>query len=401
MTRIQTFAFLLFSLFFWQQANAQIFFTEDFEGSTTSNGLPAGWTESGLSTDGIFYVGDATSANSAGAWPVPAHTLFAQSNDDACNCDKSEDRLILPVQNFATRSGGVELIADLHMDGDFGSAGQIEVSTDGGTTWTPIYAIASASAWQNNVTISLNAYANSASVLIAFRYTDSGNWATGLGVDNVRLNQTPAVDELLISDITPLQYTLMPENQSANIPVSTTVYNMGTGTASSVSVTTNVYDFAAPNTPIQTYTNTATNIAVGASATVNMGTFNPPTQSGYIFEHIITGPTGNAANDTARYGLTITGNEYARDAGNPTELVGAGAGIVAIIGNLYDITANVQLDSALFFLSPEATQLGDTVRLVVVQTTAGVPNGTILGQSANYILSATDTSASGALLFFQ
>ena len=57
MTRIQTFAFLLFSLFFWQQSNAQIFFTEDFEGLTGANGLPTGWTETGLSTDGIYDVG--------------------------------------------------------------------------------------------------------------------------------------------------------------------------------------------------------------------------------------------------------------------------------------------------------------------------------------------------------
>lgn len=399
MTRIQTFAFLLFSLFFWQQSNAQIFFTEDFEGLTGANGLPTSWTETGLSTDGIYSVGTNTDANAGGYWPAPAHTFFAQTNDDVCNCDKSADRLILPVQNFAARSGGVELIVDLYMDGLYGSAGQIDVSTDGGTTWTPIYVMPAVDgSWQDNTTISLNAYANDANVLISFLYNDSGSWATGLGVDNVRLNQTASSNELLISAISPSEYTLVPQSQAGTIPVSTTISNAGTGTAASVSITTNIYDFAAPGTPIQTYNNTATNLAAGASTTVSMGTFAPPAQSGYIFEHIITGPTGSTANDTARYGLTITGNEYARDAGSPTNLVGAGAGAVATIGNLFDITANAQLDSALFFLNPEAADLGDTVRLVVVQTTAGVPNGTIIGQSANYILTPADTTANGTIL---
>ncbi|WCL82105.1 T9SS type A sorting domain-containing protein [Saprospira sp. CCB-QB6] len=397
MTRIQTFAFLLFSLFFWQQAGAQIFFTENFEGLTGSNGLPTNWTESGLSTDGIYYVGDSADADAGGYWPVPNHTLFAQSNDDLCDCDKSEDRLILPVQNFATRSGGVELIADLYMDGNYGSTGQIEISTDGGSSWAPIYVMTADSLWQNNITISLNAYANNSSVLIAFRYNDSGSWASGLGVDNVRLNQTASADELLISDILPAEYTIIPENQASAIPVSTTIANIGGNTAATINITTNVYDFAAPTTPIQTYSNTATNLTAGSTTTVSMGAFTPPTQSSYIFEHIITGPTGSTANDTARYGLTISNNEYARDAGSPTNLVGAGTGAVAIVGNLYDIRATTQLDSALFFLDLDDTYLGDTVRLVVVQTTAGVPNGTILGQSAPYAITAADTTSGGTI----
>ena len=398
MTRIQTFAFLLFSLFFWQQAGAQIFFTENFEGLTGSNGLPTSWTESGLSTDGIYYVGDSADADAGGYWPVPNHTLFAQTNDDVCNCDKSEDRLILPAQNFAARSGGVELYVDVYLDGYDNCTAQVEVSTDGGLSWTPIYAFSASVDWQEDVFIPLHNYASSSNVLIAFRYDDIGSWSSGLGIDNVRLNQTATTDDVFISDISPSEYTLIPQSQANNIPVTTTVYNMGPGTSSPViNITTNIYDFALPNTPIQTYSNTLTNLAIGSSATVNMGTFTPPTQSSYIFEHIISGPTGNTTDDTARYYLTITGDEYARDAGSPTNLVGAGTGAVAIVGNLYDIRATTQLDSALFFLDLDDTYLGDTVRLVVVQTTAGVPNGTILGQSAPYAITAADTTSGGTI----
>jgi hypothetical protein len=93
------------------KTNAQIFFNETFEGTMGANGIPPGWTETGNSTDGIYTVGNAAAASSAYV-TMPAAiqgTKFAFTNDDACNCDKSVDRLILPTQNF-TGMAGVNLI---------------------------------------------------------------------------------------------------------------------------------------------------------------------------------------------------------------------------------------------------------------------------------------------------
>ncbi|MDP5009875.1 MAG: hypothetical protein NWQ47_01435, partial [Crocinitomicaceae bacterium] len=45
--------------------HAQIFFTETFEGAMGANGIPAGWSETGLSTDGIYTVGTDANASSA------------------------------------------------------------------------------------------------------------------------------------------------------------------------------------------------------------------------------------------------------------------------------------------------------------------------------------------------
>jgi hypothetical protein len=54
----------LFSIFF-STLNAQEFFTENFEGTMGANGISAGWTETGLTTDGIYHVGTNLNASSA------------------------------------------------------------------------------------------------------------------------------------------------------------------------------------------------------------------------------------------------------------------------------------------------------------------------------------------------
>ena len=70
--------------------------SEDFE-SVAVPALPAGWTTTTTGTDAGFTTGTDVQANSASYWPVPPHGTFAMTNDDACNCDKSGDYLILPA----------------------------------------------------------------------------------------------------------------------------------------------------------------------------------------------------------------------------------------------------------------------------------------------------------------
>ena len=97
-------------------AQTVVFGPEDFEGTmdATTN-LPTDWQETGLSTDGIWSVGDDAAASSQ-YWTVPPHPsggVFTFSNDDACNCDKSEDRMILPEQDFSALGGFLTLNADV------------------------------------------------------------------------------------------------------------------------------------------------------------------------------------------------------------------------------------------------------------------------------------------------
>jgi hypothetical protein len=399
MTNVRLFlSTLACSILFLSTSNAQIFFTETFEGTMGANGIPAGWSETGLSTDGIYTVGDAAAATSPYVTMPPAiqGTKFAFTNDDACNCDKSVDRLILPTQNF-TGMAGVNLIFDLYHDGSYGGIGTVEVSTAGTAgPWTTVATLSTNAAWQNDLTVSLTAYAGQNNITIAIRYNDVAAWAGALAVDEVRLQQlTVLTPEVSISRVTPSEYTLIPQNQVTSFPVSATVNNTGSGAAASVTVTTDVFKLPNTTTPVYTQTGSTANLAAGANATINLTAFTPaaPTLGDYVFRHIISGNTGSVANDTFRYGVSVVPNFYARDNGTSVQGIGAGNTTAVIVGNVFDITTNTQLDSVLFFCYPGAPGLNDTVRVRIASTVAGVPSNTgYVGQSAIYRFTIADTA---------
>jgi trimeric autotransporter adhesin len=390
-------------IMFASMANAQVFFSETFEGTMGANGIPAGWSETGLSTDGIYTVGNAAAATSPYVTAPAAiqGTRFAFTNDDACNCDKSVDRLILPVQNF-TAYAGVTLNFDQWFDGAYGGFGTVEVSTNGGTTWTTVYTMLANAAWQNDVSVSLAAYAGQANITIAFRYNDNGAWASALGIDDVKLTQlTVLTPEVSITSVTPGQYTLIPQNQVSSFAVGATVNNTGSGAAANVTLTTNVFKLPNTTTPVYTQTGSTANLATGASAPINLTAFTPtaPTVGDYIFVNVISGNTGSVANDTFRYGVSVTPNWYARDNGTAVQGIGAGNTTAVIVGNVFDVTANTALDSVLFFCYPGAVGLNDTVQIRIASTVAGVPSNTgYIGQSAIYRFTIADTS--GRVLTF-
>jgi trimeric autotransporter adhesin len=237
---------------------------------------------------------------------------------------------------------------------------------------------------------------------IAFRYFVTNGGPTGansnyIGIDDYIYTPNGAgAPEVSITKVTPGEYTLVPQSQlPASLPISATIANGGTGTANTVSVNTRVFKLPNVATPVYNQTATANNLAAGASTTLNLPSFTPvaPTTGDYIFVSVINGNTGSVANDTFRYGLSVTPNWYARDNGTAVQGIGAGATAVAIIGNVFDVTANTTLDSVLFFCYPGALGLNDTVQIRIASTVAGVPSNTgYIGQSAIYRFSVADTS---------
>ncbi|PZD79560.1 T9SS type A sorting domain-containing protein [Mesonia sp. K7] len=164
---------------------------EDFEGAVGANGLPAGWTETGLSTDGIWSVGNAAAASSI-YFTYPGHTNFAYSNDDSCDCDKSADRLITPALDLSSLTAVELSYAVLFSDIVVGETLTVEVSTDGGTTWTVEQSISVQAGWRDNQTLDLSAYAGQSNVMISFLFNDATNWAYGVGIDDVKVGPPPA-----------------------------------------------------------------------------------------------------------------------------------------------------------------------------------------------------------------
>jgi len=376
----------------------QVIFSEDFEGTPdVTTDLPTGWTENGLSTDGVFNVGDNVEASAATYWIVDPHTLFAMTNDDACNCDKSVDIMVLPAQDFSAVTGSLTMTFQRNFIGSTETAGVL-VSTDGGATWTAAAAITyggsidgttgvATTTW-DEVTVSLNAYAGMSNVLIAFGYNDDGNWGYGLAIDDIVIEQSAAAPEVTITDAVNFEYTIIPITEVMPYTLDLTVANNGSATAASVAVTANVYLNPDLTTPIATLPGTATNLAAGGSTVVSLGSWTPPGAGTFVLEYIsTTAGDSDQTNDTVYQSITVSPVQYARDNGTPSQALGTGAGALEY-GNLFTITNAVKLDSAWMFINPAAAVVGQNVKFIVTGVSGGIPDGTIIGQSADFTIAA-------------
>lgn len=258
--------------------------TQNFEGGGSA--LPAGWTSVSTTPGaGDFIVGNAATANSAGFWPVPATSNFAQVNDDACNCNLSAAYLVTPSMDFTGLTGVVvqyDFVDDLTYGGN---PHLVEVSTNGGTTWTTVYTYAPTAAvidWQQAL-VPLGASTNGAAdVRVRWKYDDNGAWATGLAVDNVVVKE-PALNDASLTGVTVNRWALI----NTNTVLSAEVTNVGGNAITSLTIDWN--DGVSHSQTI------SVNIAPGASASVAHPT--NVTYAAAVEENItvtITGVNGGA-----------------------------------------------------------------------------------------------------------
>lgn len=168
-------------------AQAQVvLWQENFDASNT---LPAGWSQTTLATDGGWKVGT-TSALSSQFFPITSRAgNIVATNDDQCNCNKSNDLVKLPVQDFTT---AVEpfLLFDLFYAGATyqGSTEELYLmSSENGVDWTVVEPIDGNGSWESNRGVDLTAFAGKAAVYLAFRYVDDGGWMFGAAFDNLRI----------------------------------------------------------------------------------------------------------------------------------------------------------------------------------------------------------------------
>ena len=177
--------------------SAQIF-SEDFEGGS----MPTGWGVTTNATDGGWNVG---TANSLGSQYFPMtgnNTQFAATNDDDCNCDKSDDFLYTASIDLTSQTGAVFMSYSQYY---FAAAYQgaqevatIEVSTNGGTSYTVLSTLAGAGAW-TEVIADLSSYAGQ-NIMVGFRYNDDGGWVYGMGIDDVKV-YVPADEDVTLSSL--------------------------------------------------------------------------------------------------------------------------------------------------------------------------------------------------------
>ena len=183
------------SLSVWSQ---NTLLSEDFENST----LPAGWTQQTNASDGGWLLGTNTQLQSQ-YWDITDHGNIIATNDDECDCDKSQDYLIMPPLNLTSVTGAI-LQFENYFDGGtlFGGTevATIEYSLDGGTNWTVLETIVGTDddLWDSQ-TVNLSALLGNASVLVAFRYNDDDEWLFGWGIDDVWVYEPTGFDAELTS----------------------------------------------------------------------------------------------------------------------------------------------------------------------------------------------------------
>ncbi|CAN5417670.1 hypothetical protein BH11BAC2_BH11BAC2_21140 [soil metagenome] len=224
-------------------AGAQtIILSEDFQ----TGSIPASWSQTTLASDGGWLVGTNTALSST-SFPFPAHTLFAGTNDDGCNCDKSSDILITPAMDLSSYTNVFLSFESFYVAGTYQGISEVAkviASTDGGITWTDAGTIAgNTSGWATN-NVDLSAFSGNASVLVGFKYNDGGGWLYGWGVDDISVFAPQAGTDLSVSttvvgkeDPTPAFVGFSKYLTGLPLSVSTTVDNLGT-------IAINSFDFS-------------------------------------------------------------------------------------------------------------------------------------------------------------
>lgn len=161
-----------------------------------------GFSSVALSGSDGYYLGTMATASSA-FWSTTGNPgTFAVTNDDACNCNKNNDRLFSPWFSLAGSYSSVTLSFD-HAFADVLSDESALVQINTGSGWTTLQSLTNTSVstgsgaystpWQTGVTIDLSAYIGQANVRLRFRYSDGGSWAYGLAIDNVLVQATGSV----------------------------------------------------------------------------------------------------------------------------------------------------------------------------------------------------------------
>jgi len=163
-----------------------VIYYEGFENSERPN-IPAGWSTQTLGSVG-FVTGTSGSAagqaNENGFWAVPNHGIFAMSNDDVCNCDKSKDRLTSKTFD-ASSFNALTIEFSAFQNGSGGQTANIEIKCDG-RPWSQLGEITSSLAWKVHG-YQVPKHFLKSGFQFRFIYDDAGNYASGLAIDDVYL----------------------------------------------------------------------------------------------------------------------------------------------------------------------------------------------------------------------
>ena len=185
---------LIASLFLSVTMSAQIW-SENFNSGTA---LPAGWTQESLSSDGGWSVNTASGLSSQ-YFNIPnSDGNVLGTNDDGCGCtapnecfcDKSNDFIKTSAITIPAGTTPYLMFDYYYLRATIPPATEVltvEVSADGGNTWTVLQEIAGAGGWET-AAVDLADYVGT-TINLAFRYNDDGGWMYGAVIDNMQITE--------------------------------------------------------------------------------------------------------------------------------------------------------------------------------------------------------------------
>jgi len=266
---------------------SQVILNEDFNG-----GLPGTWTQTTSATDGGFIAGTAAQLSSA-FWTIANANSggIVASNDDECNCNKSADRLISPAMNMSSITE-----ASMSVDVFFNGAtyqgatetGRMDVSIDGGATWTLLQNLTAAADW-TSIGADLSAYTGNADVRVSFLYGDDGGWVFGMALDNFNVS-VPLENDASLDAVSLVRYALAGTNNTLQMaitnvgsnPITSITVDWNDGSANLETISVNIPPFSSNNINHPTPVNYATGVerAIDVDITsVNGGADADPTNN--------------------------------------------------------------------------------------------------------------------------
>ena len=161
-----------------------VIYSENFD-----NGIPPTWTQTTNATDGGFLGGNSTSLSSQYFSFTNPGSNFVATNDDGCDCDKSNEYLITDVIDLSGYSVMHATFKSFYYGATYQGATEVAeflYSTNGGATWTSLGTLDPAGDWETQW-IDVTAACGNANVQFAFNYQDGGGWLYGLGIDDFAL----------------------------------------------------------------------------------------------------------------------------------------------------------------------------------------------------------------------
>ncbi|MEZ4756277.1 MAG: hypothetical protein R2817_05575 [Flavobacteriales bacterium] len=395
----------------------------DFE-----SGLPAGWDigapvevvgGSGATVE-AWRVATASEANANGFFPVPDQPYngrFVMANDDAppCDCNMGSVVLTAPAVDLTAVNGAVLHYRAFH-DGNFGGGpALVEASTDG-STWTRVDSIPSVSgAWQQRF-VDLGGYDGSPSAQLRFRWSDNGQWASGLALDDIcvrgRLNDDLTLVEAFVHDPEPspfntnvrsLRYTELPLQQAEALTVAASVRNSGRNMARQIRVSVSIAQNG--NTAGPFTSAVLDSLLPGDEAVLRVATGWTPTAVGELqISYTAEAQTvdEDALDNSAVATMRITGPGWADgygalgSASGPTQGSVGGNGVFVILARA-ELAQEERIASGISASLGYGSTEGTTVRALILDADLS-----FVDSSARRTITAEDIQriASGEPLFF-